>query len=163
MEKISLKRNRSEESLYGLQTKMYINEKIVNLHDNKKMKQIHDRTTKLLFQGARSFNKSGNPTSENSKKPQSWELVILSGNGVIEMAKDVGELVDEFLWVKRKAICCDRETYVQSQCCNCQKALCEGCGYSCNDCGIFLCNLCVEIFGCGTSDRPICEKCSLFT
>ncbi|KAI9588939.1 apoptosis regulatory protein Siva-like [Glossina fuscipes] len=160
MEKISLKRNRSEDALYGLQAKMYINDKIMNSHDDNKMKQIHDRTTKLLFQAARSFN--SNRTSENSKKAQPWKLVNLSGNGVIEMVRGIEDLSDEFLWVKRKAKCCDRETYVQSECCNCHKALCEGCGYSCNDCGIFLCNLCVEIFGCGTSDRPICEKCSLF-
>ena len=41
MDKVSLKRMRSEESPYTLQTKMHVNEKIVNSHDQNKMKQIH--------------------------------------------------------------------------------------------------------------------------
>lgn len=41
MERVSLKRMRSEESPYTLQTKMHVNEKLVNSHDQNKMKQIH--------------------------------------------------------------------------------------------------------------------------
>ena len=41
MDSVGLKRPRSEESPYTLQSKKFVNEKIVNAHDDSKMKEIH--------------------------------------------------------------------------------------------------------------------------
>lgn len=81
----------------------------------------------------------------DNQKPPISSLVMLFGNGQIETTKEAEDIYDEFLWVKRKAKCCDRETYVQSDCTNCQKPLCEECGFSCAECGKFICNVCVTI------------------
>lgn len=86
-----------------------------------------------------------NKDSNNNKKVPLSRLVVLFGNGQIETAKGSEDLDEEFLWVRRKAKCCDRDTYVQSDCINCQKSLCEECGYSCTECGEFICNTCVTI------------------
>ncbi|XP_037812925.1 apoptosis regulatory protein Siva-like [Lucilia sericata] len=161
MQRVSLKRMRSEESPYTLQTKMHVNEKIVDSHDANKMKEIHAKTTKLLFQAARSVSNNNIQPNRNKKTPVS-SMVVLFGNGQIEAAKGAEDLEEEFLWVRRKAKCCDRETYVQSDCTNCQKPLCEECGFSCTECGQFICNSCVTVFGSCDADHPICEKCSLF-
>ncbi|TMW50371.1 hypothetical protein DOY81_004556 [Sarcophaga bullata] len=159
MNSVSLKRTRSEEPPYTMQSKMFVNEKIVDAHDDNKMKEIHDKTKKLLFQAARSIDHN----TENNKKVPLSRLVVLLGNGVIEPTRDADEYDEEFMWIKDKAECCQRETYVQSDCTNCQKPLCEECGFSCQECGNFICNSCVTVFGCGNPDHPICEKCSLFT
>lgn len=48
MQRVSLKRMRSEESSpYILQTKMHVNEKIVDSHDSNKMKQIYGKMKQL--------------------------------------------------------------------------------------------------------------------
>ncbi|KAM7347910.1 apoptosis regulatory protein Siva-like [Cochliomyia hominivorax] len=161
MERVNLKRMRSEESPYTLQNKMHVNEKIVDSHDSNKMKQIHDKTTQLLFQAARSMS-NNNVQPNCNKKTHVSSLVVIFGNGQVESASGADELEEEFLWIKQKAKCCNRETYVQSDCTNCQQPLCEECGYSCVECGLFVCNTCVTVFGSGDADRPICEKCSLF-
>lgn len=100
---------------------------------------VSDKTTKLLFQAAQTMN------NEKGTKVHLSRLVILLGNGVIEPSKEADEYDEEFMWIKRKAICCQRETYVQSECTNCQKSLCEECGFSCQECGYFICNSCVTI------------------
>ncbi|XP_005180795.1 apoptosis regulatory protein Siva-like [Musca domestica] len=162
MQRVSLKRMRSEESSpYILQTKMHVNEKIVDSHDSNKMKQIYAKTTKMLFQAARSVSNNNIQPDRNKKTPL-HRLVVISGNGQIEPAKQADEQDDEFLWVRRKAKCCNRDTYVQDKCVNCQNDLCEECGYSCVECGKFVCSPCISLFGSGNVEQPLCEKCSLF-
>ncbi|XP_013117059.2 apoptosis regulatory protein Siva [Stomoxys calcitrans] len=163
MERACLKRMRSEEdsSPFVLQRKMHVNEKIMDSRDNNKMKQIHAKTTQMLFQAARSVSNNNIQPDRNKKSPL-YRLVVLYGNGQIEPAKGAEEQDDEFLWVRRKAKCCNRDTYVQSNCINCQNNLCEECGYSCTECGAFVCNSCISLFGTGNVDQPLCEKCSLF-
>uniref|UniRef100_A0A1L8E7F1 Putative apoptosis regulatory protein siva n=1 Tax=Haematobia irritans TaxID=7368 RepID=A0A1L8E7F1_HAEIR len=162
MEKSCLKRMRSEEDDFVLQRKMHVNEKIMASHDSEKMKKIHAKTTKMLFQGARSIS-SKNILLDHNKKTPLDRLVVLFGNGQIESARNADEQDDEFLWIRRKAKCCNRETYVQSNCTNCQNYLCEECGYSCTECNSFICNSCISLFGTGNVDQPLCEKCTLFT
>lgn len=47
MNSVSLKRPRSDEASYTPQTKMFVNEKIVNAHDDNKMKEIHGKPKKV--------------------------------------------------------------------------------------------------------------------
>lgn len=118
-----------------------------------------EKTTKMLFDAAQNRaefidtnNNKQNGHSLNAKVPlPSWKLVSLQGNGDVETLRcpeglDEDDPDNEFLWVKRPAKCCQRDTYVQSQCGNqCSKDLCEFCGYSCLECGVFICNTCVDI------------------
>lgn len=51
MERVNLKRARSEESSYTLQSKMFVDEKIVDTHDVNKMKEIHGKLKKSNLNG----------------------------------------------------------------------------------------------------------------
>lgn len=123
---------------------MVSSRKITSWGDILLFTHIPDKTTKLLFQAARSVGNNNIQPTVNKKIPL-CKLVVLFGNGQVESAKGADELDEEFLWVRRKAKCCNRETYVQGDCTNCQKPLCEECGYSCVDCGYFICNSCVTV------------------
>lgn len=98
----------------------------------------------MLFQAARSVSNNNIQPDRNKKTPL-HRLVVISGNGQIEPAKQADEQDDEFLWVRRKAKCCSRDTYVQDKCVNCQNDLCEECGYSCVECGKFVCSPCISL------------------
>lgn len=111
---------------------------------NFRLPQLKAKTTKMLFQAARSVSNNNIQPDRNKKTPLD-RLVVIYGNGQIENAKGADELDDEFLWVRRKAKCCNRDTYVQSNCVNCQNHLCEECGYSCTECGKFICNSCISV------------------
>lgn len=116
------------------------------------LKIFSEKTTKMLFNAQQSQN-----TASDNNKPMStvplplWKLVSIRGNGDVESLPcpdgvDEDDPTNEFLWVKRQSKCCDRKSYVQSHCGNqCSKDLCEFCGYSCIECGVFLCNFCVDI------------------
>lgn len=132
------------------------------LEDENKNDSFTDKTTKMLFKAAqnKSSNIDNNNNNNNKQQKQSingnvslpvWKLVSLQGNGDVESLRcpegvDEDDPANEFLWVKKTAKCCQRQTYVQSHCGNqCSKDLCEFCGYSCLECGVFICNTCVDI------------------
>lgn len=113
----------------------------------------------MLFQAQQNQITASDNNNNNNKynKPATeellplWKLVFLRGNGDVDSLPypegiDEDDPANEFLWVKKHSKCCDRKTYVQSHCGNqCFKNLCEFCGYSCVECGIFLCNSCVDV------------------
>ncbi|XP_014085417.1 uncharacterized protein [Bactrocera oleae] len=159
-----LKRQRCEDfDTFVPQIKKLISDKIVDQRDQNKMSKIHQKTINLLFKAARvqkplEQTQSGAPAEVELPL---WQQVILRGNGEIS-SKNVTDLIVDLSLESRKSKCCHREAYIRSDCCNCSQALCEYCGHSCAECGIFLCDSCVSLFGCGNVERPICEKCSLF-
>ncbi|XP_037936577.1 apoptosis regulatory protein Siva-like [Teleopsis dalmanni] len=161
MEAVGRKRIRSDESPFVLQSKMFINEKVLDNNSSERMKDIHNKTINMLFKAAREFN--SNSLNNNIKQPPIplWKQISLSGDGRIEFRNEVDPV--DLPKHKKRATCCDRETLIQETCCNCSTlTLCEECGYSCVECDKFLCRSCVCLFGCGDIERPICEKCAIF-
>ncbi|XP_036341955.1 uncharacterized protein LOC118751286 [Rhagoletis pomonella] len=159
-----LKRQRCEDfDTFVPQTKKLISEKFVDQADQNKMTKIHEKTINLLFRAAReskSMDLTHTATEATTDIPL-WRQVVLRGNGEIS-SSNVTDLIVDISLESRKSKCCRRDAYVRSDCCNCSQPLCEFCGHSCAECGIFLCDSCVSLFGCGNVERPICEKCALF-
>lgn len=105
-----------------------------------------EKTINLLFKAAR-VQKPLEQTQ--SKTPAELELplyqqVILHGNGEIS-PKNITDFIVDLSLESRKSKCCHRESYICSDCCNCSQALCEYCGHSCAECGVFLCDSCVSL------------------
>ncbi|XP_053947991.1 uncharacterized protein LOC128856701 [Anastrepha ludens] len=156
-----LKRPRCEDfEAFVPQTKKLISEKIVEQRDQNKMAKIHEKTINLLFKAARECKSTQSAAAEAIEIPL-WQQVVLRGNGEIT-SRNITDLIVDISLVSMKSKCCHRDAYVCSDCCNCAQPLCEFCGHSCAECGIFLCDSCVSLFGCGNVERPICEKCTLF-
>lgn len=186
MEYRVLKRTRSEdeENASGLQNKIWVNEKLVNKNDENKMKEIHEKTTKLLFNGAaaaaasatadknnnnadtengKNANISGSGAASTKTRPKLCEQYYLLGDGTI-MLRDLRQDQENPHLEGRKSLCCQRQTLIHDTCTNCTMDLCEECGYSCNECFNFICRSCVTLFGnypAGIQDT-FCERCQMF-
>ncbi|XP_004524945.1 uncharacterized protein LOC101462040 [Ceratitis capitata] len=157
-----LKRQRCEDfDTFVPQTKKLISEKFVDQRDESKMNKIHQKTINLLFKAARDNKSLNRGQSKTEEDVPLWQQVVLCGNGEV-LSKNVTDLIVDISLESRRSKCCHRDAFVRSDCCNCSQVLCEYCGYSCAECGVFLCVSCVALFGCGNVDRPICEKCGLF-
>ncbi|XP_067634911.1 apoptosis regulatory protein Siva-like [Eurosta solidaginis] len=156
-----LKRQRCEDfETFLPQTKKLISEKLVDQQDQNKMIKVHEKTISLLFKAARDKKTPEQIEAETIDIPL-CQQVVLSGNGAI-LSRNITDLIVDISLESRKSKCCHREAFVRSDCCNCTQPLCEYCGHSCAECGVFLCDSCVLLFGCGNVERPLCEKCALY-
>ncbi|XP_055383664.1 uncharacterized protein LOC129613567 isoform X2 [Condylostylus longicornis] len=71
------KRLNSDESYYILQSKVHVNQKILDLSDPKRMKEIYNKTRELLFRGAKDMN-------ANLEKSYDFMNIFLNGTGNIK-------------------------------------------------------------------------------
>ncbi|XP_055383662.1 uncharacterized protein LOC129613567 isoform X1 [Condylostylus longicornis] len=142
------KRLNSDESYYILQSKVHVNQKILDLSDPKRMKEIYNKTRELLFRGAKDMN-------ANLEKSYDFMNIFLNGTGNIKYENGI-----KTLKILKNSNCCNKISYIASDCSNCNLCLCEHCGFSCvNLCGAVLCTTCITLFECGTFDEPICKQC----
>ncbi|TDG40833.1 hypothetical protein AWZ03_012747 [Drosophila navojoa] len=174
MEGKPLKRMRSEDDESNnnvTQTKVWVNEKISDLSDPEKMKAVHDKTTKMLFNGAANIDAKKDETKEETTTPASipvrpanlCEQYQLIGDGNIILRDMNPDAVNPTL-ERRLSTCCRRPTLIRGTCANCTFDLCEECGYSCVECSQFICHTCVTLFGNRPeeAEHPLCEVCQMF-
>ncbi|XP_059622504.1 uncharacterized protein LOC132265749 isoform X2 [Phlebotomus argentipes] len=112
------------------------------------------KTHKMLFQGA-----NRKPSSDSVQSaPQD---VLLYGNGEVRDAQTNTLLQPESL-SKACSGCLKSATKFHSACVNCNLQLCEFCGHSCSWCRKGICESCINLYSCGSLERPICENCSIY-
>ncbi|EDX00785.2 apoptosis regulatory protein Siva [Drosophila yakuba] len=140
------------------QRKVFVNQKISDSRDPQKMKEVHEKTTKMLFDGA-----AGSGQGQGQEEPELCEQYQLLGDGTIILRSLRTDLANPRLEL-HKSRCCQRQTLVHDICVNCMMDLCEECGYSCGECSKFICRSCVTLFGnrADEGDDPLCERCQMF-
>ncbi|XP_034118311.1 uncharacterized protein LOC132796122 isoform X1 [Drosophila nasuta] len=173
MEVKQLKRMRSEDEECNnnvTQTKVWVNEKILESRDPDKMKAVHEKTTKMLFKAAADLKatKAGTTNGTQSmpserRQLQPYEQYQLIGDGNLILRDLNPDAVNPEL-VRHMSKCCRRPTFIRAACANCTFDLCEECGYSCVECQKFICRTCVTLFGNRPeeAERPLCERCQMF-
>ncbi|KAH8272293.1 hypothetical protein KR044_012202, partial [Drosophila immigrans] len=170
MEGKPLKRMRSEEDECNnnvTQTKVWVNEKIIDARDPDKMKAVHEKTTKMLFQAAANIGptnpkNTNNNTQSERRQLQPYEQYQLIGDGNI-ILRDMNPDATNPELARHMSKCCRRPTFIRAACANCTFDLCEECGYSCVECQQFICRTCVTLFGNHPeeAERPMCERCQM--
>ncbi|XP_058829363.1 uncharacterized protein LOC131688830 [Topomyia yanbarensis] len=140
-----------------LQRKKFINQQQMDQQDERKMRQVQEKTINMLFQGAKTFNRLPPGVCQS----ECLAHVRLVGGGEIDF-----NMRNCPSWLEKKADrkcrICDRLSLVHADCVNCNLELCEHCGISCNYCPEKICLNCVNIFNCQNSDVPCCERCKIF-
>ncbi|XP_068158392.1 uncharacterized protein [Drosophila tropicalis] len=178
MEGKTLKRARSEDEDNNnniTQMKVWVSQKISDMRDASKMKAVHEKTTQMLFSASAAGSKD-KPQQSNvllvptgATVPRATAASLhehyqLLGNGIIHLRDLHPDAANPNL-ERRKSRCCQRQTLIHDKCCNCSMDLCEECGYSCAECGQFVCRTCVMLFGSQPqeeADDPLCERCQMF-
>ncbi|XP_058466656.1 uncharacterized protein LOC131439538 [Malaya genurostris] len=139
-----------------LQRKMFINQQRMDQQDERKMKQIQDKTLNMLFRGSKIHR-----LPPEVCQTECLAHVRLIGGGEIDF-----DLRNCPSWLERKTDrkcrICDRLSLVHADCINCNLELCEHCGISCNFCPDKICLNCVNIFNCQNAELPCCERCKIF-
>ncbi|EDS33612.1 conserved hypothetical protein [Culex quinquefasciatus] len=153
------KRLRSDDGEGGhlvLQRKMFINQQRMDQQDERKMKQIQDKTINMLFMGAKN----------NRQRPAVCQRECLRHVRLLGAGEYDFDAHSCPSWMEkkpdRKCRICDRQSAVHAECTNCNLELCEYCGVSCQHCPEKICMNCVNIFNCQTSNVPCCERCKIF-
>ncbi|KAH8420273.1 hypothetical protein KR009_008383, partial [Drosophila setifemur] len=180
MERKAAKRSRSmddDDANNNLtQTKVWVNQKMSDARDPEKMKEVHEKTTKMLFDGAAASSANGQGHGPQSRNPAQnqpgvgqetdvslCEQYHLLGDGSILLRDLRPDLANPRL-ERKKSRCCQRQTLIHGFCVNCTMDLCEECGYSCGECSQFICRSCVTLFGhrVDEAEDPLCEHCQMF-
>ncbi|KAH8362210.1 hypothetical protein KR084_012140 [Drosophila pseudotakahashii] len=180
VEKRALKRSRSaddDDANNNLtQRKVWVNQKMSDSHNPQKMKEVHEKTTKMLFDGAagsggghgqgqgQGQNGSSNGMDQQGQEqPALCEQYQLLGDGTIILRNLRADLSNPRL-ERHKSRCCQRQTLIHDICVNCTMDLCEECGYSCCECSKFICRSCVTLFGnrLDEAEDPLCDRCQMF-
>ncbi|XP_043660301.1 apoptosis regulatory protein Siva-like [Drosophila teissieri] len=153
------------------QRKVFVNQKMSDSRDPQKMKEVHEKTTKMLFDGAAGSGQGQgqnpldplNPLGAGQEEPALCEQYQLLGDGTIILRNLRTDLANPRL-ERHKSRCCQRQTLVHDTCVNCMMDLCEECGYSCVECSKFICRSCVTLFGnrADEGEDPLCERCQMF-
>ncbi|KAH8358385.1 hypothetical protein KR200_005388, partial [Drosophila serrata] len=121
-----------------IQRKVWVSQKMSDARDPAKMREVHERTTKMLFEGA----------AANQERPEEHtalhEHYFLLGDGSI-LLRDMRPDSENPALERRKSRCCQRQTLIHGTCINCDMDLCEECGYSCSECSEFICRSCVTV------------------
>ncbi|EDS29575.1 conserved hypothetical protein [Culex quinquefasciatus] len=151
------KRLRSDDGEGGhlvLQRKMFINQQRMDQQDERKMKQIQDKTLNMAGHGWPKTTVSDRPSASGS----AFDTSVYSA-----LASTTLTLI---VWMEkkpdRKCCICGPHSAVHAECTNCNLELCEYCGVSCQHCPEKICMNCVNIFNCQTSNVPCCERCKIF-
>ncbi|XP_033172067.1 uncharacterized protein LOC117148662 [Drosophila mauritiana] len=150
------------------QRKVFVNQKMSDSRDPRKMKEVHEKTIKMLFDGA-AGNGQGtgqnalNPLGQGQEEPALCEQYYLLGDGSIVLRNLRTDLSNPRMEC-HKSRCCQRQTLIHDICVNCVMDLCEECGYSCGECSRFICRSCVTLFGNQVEKEkdPLCEHCQMF-
>lgn len=152
------------------QRKVWVNQKMSDTRDPQKMKEVHEKTTKMLFDGAagsgQGQGQGQNPSNglgQGQEQPALCEQYQLLGDGTILLRNLRADLSNPRL-ERQKSRCCQRPTLIHDICVNCTMDLCEECGYSCGECSKFICRSCVTLFGNRPEEAedPLCERCQMF-
>ncbi|XP_034667757.1 apoptosis regulatory protein Siva-like [Drosophila subobscura] len=143
------------------QSKVLVTQKISDNSNPEKMKQIHEKTHKLLFAAAAATPDDG--AIIIAPPPEQFRLYGLTGNGGITIRNLANDVINPGL-ERRRSRCCQRLTLIHDRCGNCTDDLCEECGYSCRECSTFICRACVTVFGSNPeeADDPLCERCQMY-
>ncbi|KAH8345014.1 hypothetical protein KR059_000594 [Drosophila kikkawai] len=122
-----------------IQRKVWVSQKVSDAHDPAKMREVHERTTKMLFEGAAASHAPSVATA-----PALHEHYHLLGDGSI-LLRDLHPDAANPCLERLKSRCCQRQTLIHGSCINCSMDLCEECGYSCTECTHFICRSCVTV------------------
>ncbi|XP_055600241.1 uncharacterized protein LOC129749327 [Uranotaenia lowii] len=145
-----------EDGPFALQRKMFISQQRIDQQDQRKMRQIEQKTLNMLFLGAKT-----NQKLTQTCQRECLRHVRLLGGG--ECQFDTHSCP---AWIEkqpdRKCRVCDRMSLVHAECTNCNLELCEHCGISCGHCPDKICMSCVNLFNCQNMDIPCCERCKIF-
>nr|XP_029731199.1 uncharacterized protein LOC109399560 [Aedes albopictus]XP_029731200.1 uncharacterized protein LOC109399560 [Aedes albopictus]XP_029731201.1 uncharacterized protein LOC109399560 [Aedes albopictus] len=155
------KRARSEDDAdadcpFVMQRKMFVNQIQMDRRDERKMRQIEEKTVNMLFLGAKTSSRQ-----QGVCQRECLRHVRLLGAGEYDF-----DLANCPQWMGKKADrkcrICDRQSVVHADCTNCNLELCEFCWISCHYCPEKICMNCVNLFNCQNSDVPCCERCKIF-
>ncbi|KAH8245219.1 hypothetical protein KR032_006703 [Drosophila birchii] len=133
-----------------IQRKVWVSQRMSDARDPAKMREVHERTTKMLFKGAAaaSQEKAGVAAAParggEAAATTLHEQYQLLGDGTILVRDMRPDAVNPSL-ERRKSRCCQRRTLIHGSCINCTMDLCEECGYSCTECSQFICRSCVTV------------------
>ncbi|KAJ6645528.1 hypothetical protein Bhyg_00734 [Pseudolycoriella hygida] len=129
------KRTRSVDIDSQLQSKYFVNQRMVDLLDENRMKKIFDKTVNLLFEGAKN--------NANVYEGEKLKSVRLDGEGNVTYVDGKGGGAGH---VKKACSSCNKDSIVQTECSNCNLNLCEFCGVSCVNClEAHVCKHCVHL------------------
>ncbi|KAH8234506.1 hypothetical protein KR038_001869, partial [Drosophila bunnanda] len=127
-----------------IQKKVWVSQKMNDARDPAKMREVHERTTKMLFEGSSASQDRSVDDADNEGAAALHEHYHLLGDGSILLRDMRPDAVNPSL-ERRKSRCCQRQTLIHGSCINCTMDLCEECGYSCIECSEFICRSCVTV------------------
>ncbi|GBP78863.1 Apoptosis regulatory protein Siva [Eumeta japonica] len=128
---------------YIQQTKTRVGLKQFN-NNEERLRQIYEKTMKLLFQGAKlaSVSKASSTIANNLRKPDKMKQLFISNKGTLQQA---GSLVPH-------------EASNKEIQCSCNEPLKE---IMCTYCDVWLCGSCCQF--CKSCHRHYCKKCSFIS